>query len=39
MVQFRYNATTGLKDFKVIVIKLKVYATEDNKPLWAVEDL
>lgn len=38
-VSFRYNGTDGLKSLDILDIKPKTYASENEKPLWAVENL
>lgn len=38
-VSFKYNGTAGLQSLKVVDIKPKTYAKDDEKPLWAVEKL
>lgn len=38
-VSFRYNGTAGLHSLDVVDIKPKTYATDEEKPLWAVENL
>jgi hypothetical protein len=38
-VLFRYNETAGLKSLDVADIQPKVYVTDNDKPLWAVENL
>ncbi|KAH8707143.1 hypothetical protein GQ44DRAFT_763740 [Phaeosphaeriaceae sp. PMI808] len=38
-VSFRYNGTDGLSSLNILDIKPKTYATEEEKPLWAVENL
>ncbi|KAF2192809.1 hypothetical protein K469DRAFT_746140 [Zopfia rhizophila CBS 207.26] len=37
-VSFQYNGTAGLQSLKVVNITSKVYAKEEDKPLWAVEN-
>jgi len=38
-VSFRYNGTAGLKSLDILDIKSKSYASDDEKPLWGVENL
>jgi hypothetical protein len=38
-VSFRYNGTDGLSSLNILDIKPKTYANEEEKPLWAVENL
>jgi hypothetical protein len=38
-VTFRYNGTQGLPSLNIVSIKPKTYAKEEDKPLWAVENL
>lgn len=38
-VSFRYNGTEGLKSLEILEMKPKVYASQEDMPLWAVENL
>lgn len=38
-VSFRYNGTDGLNSLSIEDIKPKTYAKDEDKPLWAVENL
>ncbi|ORY00451.1 hypothetical protein BCR34DRAFT_111786 [Clohesyomyces aquaticus] len=38
-VEFAFNGTAGLQSLKVLGIKPKSYAKDDDKPLWGVEKL
>ncbi|KAF2477234.1 uncharacterized protein BDR25DRAFT_165332, partial [Lindgomyces ingoldianus] len=38
-VQFVYNGTAGLQSLKILDIKPKTYTKDEDKPLWAVENL
>jgi len=38
-VSFRYNGTAGLSSLDIVDIKPKQYAKNEDKPLWAVENL
>jgi hypothetical protein len=37
-VNFQYNGTQGLKSLNIISVTEKAYASDDDKPLWGVEN-